>query len=63
VGWILTGQFGSDRPNADDPAAAPSGKRHRKMKVRVAEISAIAHTENVNVTGRTEASRKVEFAC
>lgn len=60
VGWILTGQFGSDRPNADDPVAAPSATT-QKMKVRVAEISAIAHTENVNVTGRTEASRKVEL--
>ena len=33
VGWILTGQFGSDRPNADDPVAAPSATT-RKKRVR-----------------------------
>lgn len=60
VGWVLTGQFGSERPHAEEQAAAPSAPS-QKMKVRVAEVSAIAHTENVNVTGRTEASRKVEL--
>jgi len=60
VGWIVTGQFGSDDPAPAD-ATATSAPAPEKMKVRVAELGAIARTENVTVTGRSEASRKVEL--
>lgn len=60
-GWILSGQFGSqDSRNAN--SVTDQGKpMSNHMKVRVAEIEAILRTETVKVTGRTEASRKVEL--
>lgn len=65
VGWIASGQFGNDdtavATNKDD-AAAP-GAEHSKapMQVRVADLEAVMRVERVDVTGRTEASRRVEI--
>jgi len=60
VGWILTGQFGSDEANGENTAETDKPVTN-VMKVRVADIAAIERTETVDVTGRTEASRKVEL--
>lgn len=60
VGWIVTGQFGSDDANGED-TARPAEQAAAPMKVRVAELEAIARVETVDVTGRTEASRKVQL--
>jgi multidrug efflux system membrane fusion protein len=57
--WIVSGQFapkdanGNDKPTASAPAASAP------MQVRVAELKAAPRTETVDVTGRTEAARKV----
>lgn len=61
VGWILTGQFGSDDANGEENAATNAPPAAKTMKVRVADLAAIERTETVGVTGRTEASRKVEL--
>ena len=60
IGWILTGQFASDDP-ASEGSAEETAAPAEKMQVRVAELGAISRTETVNVTGRSEASRKVEL--
>lgn len=59
-GWILSGQFGSDEANGED-APAPTAETAAPMSVRVATLDAIPRVETVGVTGRTEASRKVEL--
>lgn len=60
VGWILTGQFGTEDADGE---ATPTAKTETTaaMTVRVAKLNAIPRIETVNVTGRTEASRKVEL--
>lgn len=60
VGWILTGQFGSDEANNQEDTETTAAST-KTMKVRVADLAAIERTETVDVTGRTEASRKVEL--
>ncbi len=60
VGWIASGQFGADNANGED-SAKPEPQAAAPMKVRVADLKAIARTETVDVTGRTEASRKVQL--
>ncbi len=60
VGWILTGQFAPNDANGDDEAA-PVEQAATLMKVRVADLKAMPRIETVDVTGRTEASRKVDL--
>ena len=60
VGWILTGQFAPNDANGDDEAA-PVEQAATTMKVRVADLKAMPRIETVDVTGRTEASRKVDL--
>jgi len=60
-GWILSGQFGSEDSSNANTETDQSEPKLNHMKVRVAEIEAISHTETVKVKGRTEASRKVEL--
>lgn len=65
VGWIASGQFGSDdvtAVNDANTAAAPSGESTKPpMQVRVVDLEAVIRVERVDVTGRTEASRKVQI--
>ncbi|MBO6782898.1 MAG: efflux RND transporter periplasmic adaptor subunit [Alphaproteobacteria bacterium] len=60
VGWILTGQLAPNDANGDDEAQ-PVEEAAAPMKVRVADLEAMPRTETVDVTGRTEASRKVNL--
>lgn len=60
VGWILTGQFGTEEANGETPLTTTSDTANI-MKVRVANLEALPRVETVGVTGRTEASRKVEI--
>ncbi|MBT5572320.1 MAG: efflux RND transporter periplasmic adaptor subunit [Alphaproteobacteria bacterium] len=59
--WILSGQFGSEEANVESNETEQAEKKSDLMMVRVSELDAISRTETVNVTGRTEASRKVEL--
>lgn len=59
--WILSGQFGSEEASVEGNETEQAEKKSDLMKVRVSELDAISRTETVNVTGRTEASRKVEL--
>jgi multidrug efflux system membrane fusion protein len=64
IGWILTGQFGSESANgeaSEETMSAATTETATTMKVRVAKLDAIPRIETVGVTGRTEASRKVEL--
>lgn len=65
VGWIASGQFGADdrevAANNDAATAAPVQTEKAPMRVRVADIEAVMRVERVDVTGRTEASRKVQI--
>ncbi len=58
AGWVASGQIGTGAEQAAAPnpeqAAAPL------MRVRVAELVARPRMETVSLTGRTEASRRVE---
>ncbi len=61
VGWILSGQFGANDANGEDTAGTETQAAAAPMKVRVADLKAIARVDTVDVTGRTEASRKVQL--
>lgn len=67
VGWIASGQFGGDESadaarGIDGPIASDGEKPEKApMRVRVADLEAVMRIERVDVTGRTEASRKVQI--
>ncbi|MEP4377585.1 MAG: efflux RND transporter periplasmic adaptor subunit [Alphaproteobacteria bacterium] len=65
VGWIASGQFGSDEAavtTGSDAVSPPSAEVNKApMRVRVADLEAVMRVERVDVTGRTEASRKVQI--
>jgi len=61
VGWILSGQFGTDDANGEDKTGTETQAAAALMKVRVADLKAIARVDTVEVTGRTQASRKVQL--
>ena len=60
-GWILSGQFGSQETISAKTATDQNGLEPNLMKVRVTELEAILRAETVKITGRSEASRKVEL--
>jgi multidrug efflux system membrane fusion protein len=64
VGWIASGQFGTDDPavatNGDTASATSAQGSKAPMRVRVADLEAVMRVERVDVTGRTEASRTVQ---
>lgn len=64
VGWVVSGQFGTnnaaDTANEDATPATQSQADKPPMQVRVADLKAVMRVERVDVTGRTEASRKVQ---
>ncbi len=62
IGWVASGQFTTNETTdalADDTPRAETATR-APMKVRVADLEAVMRVERVDVTGRTEASRKVQ---
>lgn len=69
IGWIASGQFGTDEAADAGPGAAnsnvasapPKQTARLPMQVRVADLKAVMRTERVDVTGRTEASRTVQI--
>ncbi|MDE0780152.1 MAG: efflux RND transporter periplasmic adaptor subunit [Alphaproteobacteria bacterium] len=58
--WIVSGQFASPDKDAVKELKAVE-KAKEPMTVRVAELRAILRTQTVKITGRTEASRKVDL--
>ncbi|MEK9795782.1 MAG: efflux RND transporter periplasmic adaptor subunit [Alphaproteobacteria bacterium] len=61
VGWILSGQFGTDDAIGEDTIGAATQAATAPMKVRVTDLKAITRVDTVDVTGRTEASRTVQL--
>lgn len=61
VGWVASGQFSRDAANGNDEPATGQQTAAAPMQVRVADMNAIMRVERVDVTGRTEASRKVQL--
>jgi multidrug efflux system membrane fusion protein len=62
AGWIASGQIG-EGANGAERATAPSTEQTvtPRMTVRVADLVARPRMETVSLTGRTEASRRVEL--
>ena len=69
IGWIASGQFGTDDAADAGPGAANSNVASAPLKqtarlpmqVRVADLKAVMRSERVDVTGRTEVSRTVQI--
>lgn len=61
IGWIASGQFKPEEANGNDSTSSETQTAIKPMQVRVADLSAITRVERVDVTGRTEASRKVQL--
>lgn len=62
VGWVASGQFGKDEavePGNETGSAQTAARA--PMQVRVADLEAVMRVERVDVTGRTEASRRVQI--
>ena len=61
IGWVASGQFGGeDGADAVASDTASQTAARAPMQVRVADLKAVMRVERVDVTGRTEASRKVQ---
>ncbi|MBS28500.1 MAG: efflux transporter periplasmic adaptor subunit [Alphaproteobacteria bacterium] len=61
IGWIASGQLKPEEANGKDTASPETQTATKMMQVRVADLGAIMRVERVNVTGGTEASRKVQL--
>ncbi len=61
-GWVVSGQIGNGADGAEQ-AAAPAAEQAAAplMTVRVADLVARPRMETVSLTGRTEASRRVDL--
>lgn len=60
-GWILSGQIAPNDANGNDAAAPQEQAATSPMQVRVTDLTAAPRVEMVDVTGRTEASRRVNI--
>ena len=63
VGYIASGQIGKDANGAEQSAVEPQQQEAAAalMAVRVADLVAQPRMEVVTITGRTEASRRVQL--
>lgn len=60
--WIGSGLMSSDESEAKTPTEASQASEEKAlMKVRVRSIEAVTYADEVEVTGRTQASRRVQL--